>query len=134
MVNNTAEYEKNWAKENPDKIKAISDRYYKKNRIERIKSQYERREKFKKIIFSKLGKLCVICGKSENIHLHEIYGKDHHTKALNYVLEHIEDFTPLCDDCHHALHFILYSNPDSPIFKELLKELQKALMETKSNL
>jgi predicted HNH restriction endonuclease len=72
----------------------------------KIKYRKKRREKLLKVF----GDKCSICGSNHNIHLHEIYGKNH-SYSLTYVLNHKEDFIPLCYYCHRAWHHILRANP-----------------------
>lgn len=87
-------------------------RYRKKHR-----KKYNERRRNQNIIIRKklyqiLGNKCIICGVTSNkpkgIIFHEIHGKPHKDNPY-YILNHIEDFVPLCKNCHSTYHrFIRY--------------------------
>ena len=65
------------------------DRYMASQRWERRKAAY----------WSRHRKVCASCHSTEDIHLH------HHTYA-RFEHEDDDDFTPLCDPCHTAVHIL----------------------------
>lgn len=76
----------------------------------------KRRKEVEKII----GTQCLICGSTKKVCFHEIHGKPHPHARYRYVLNHPEDFVPLCFDCHEALHrYVKIKNKKK--FEELAK-------------
>lgn len=79
------EYKRDWRRENPEKVKAIYERY-------------------RAILSSLLGSRCIICGKlTKKISYHEIHGKNH-PKTREYIYNHLQDFVPLCGKHHIGIH------------------------------
>jgi predicted HNH restriction endonuclease len=80
-------------------------RYLERHRINARRTN----EKYNKKIVSLLGNKCLICGYSPNnyrIHAHEIHGNPHSSSRL-YIINHQEDFAPLCKSCHSFTHFCM---------------------------
>ena len=70
--------------------------------------EYARDYKNKKIeeIRKIIGKTCIVCGSPNVTDYHETHGKKHKTGAsgIKYLREHLNDFVPLCRDCHKTIH------------------------------
>lgn len=77
----------------------------------------------KKRVEKILGINCIICD-SPKRYYHEIRGKPHKNNNYRYIMEHIEDFVPICYTCHRCLHYIL--NLDRKNYKNFLELLIKA--------
>lgn len=61
----------------------------------------------KEKIIEKIGNSCCICNKEpKRLVFHEIHGNPH-PYQMNYILEHIEDFIPMCNGCHNRFHWYL---------------------------
>jgi len=61
-----------------------------------------------KQIEEKIGNFCFICSKTKQL-FHEIHGIEHtknkqYQERLKYILEHVENFEPLCFSCHRLTH------------------------------
>jgi len=63
----------------------------------------EHYEKDREKILDLIGRECRICSSPQNIHFHEMFGKPHENK-MKYIIEHYNDFVPLCKYCHNGLH------------------------------
>jgi hypothetical protein len=90
---------KNWKLNHPNAQKIYRTKNRKLTNAYAEKYYKEDSEKIKEI----LGSLCILCGSSKRVCLHEIHGKRHITLKY-YILQHIEDFIPLCFNCHNSLH------------------------------
>jgi hypothetical protein len=88
---------------NESRIRASLRASQKRQRPKIYIRQKRRRIEQKKIIEEKLGIKCFVCGDIKKVKYHEISGKSH-TINLDYILKHIDDFIPLCWDCHGYLH------------------------------
>jgi len=71
-------------------------------------------EKKTKKLKELIGDRCILCGKTpqtnQGFAFHEIYGEKHPysgSSRLKYILEHPEDFVPLCRKCHTGVHFCM---------------------------
>jgi predicted HNH restriction endonuclease len=82
---------KQWRKKHNKELKFISTNY---------------RKRWRKELLKIIGNKCYICGSTKNICFHEIYGKFHQTSDFRYIINHKEDFVPLCNHHHVALHRI----------------------------
>jgi len=69
----------------------------------RIFQNRKRNEDYYNEIKKKIGNKCLFCGFKGKILFHEIHGRKHNLSAY-YILEHIENFIPLCFPCHNSLH------------------------------
>lgn len=79
-------------------------RSYRNRHREQLHARQRRlREKQKGLVQKLLGSECLICGSEEKIKYHEISGKAHQV-TWSYILKHLQDFAPLCWDCHGFLH------------------------------
>jgi len=80
------------------------EKYLKYHREYQRKFKKRQNEKIKKI----LGDNCFFCGfkPKRRISAHEIHGNKH-SETSSYILNHIEDFVPLCSYCHRAVHFCM---------------------------
>lgn len=70
-------------------------------------NEYNRNFRKKRYVKARklIGDTCIICGSKDKIKFHEIYGKSHYGYETScYILNHKEDFIPLCRDCHRAIH------------------------------
>lgn len=97
-----------WFKENPDKRREYERQYRKNHRKEyNERRMKQNREKWIEVM-EKLGSDCFFChfrGK-RRISFHEKNGKKHLENPY-YVLKHLQDFVPLCEHCHKAIHFCI---------------------------
>lgn len=116
-------YSKEWKIKNPDKVKIISDRFYKKNKISKLKKTVDynrdRRHRYKRLALEMYGgnpPKCKCCGED----IYEFLTIDHinggggkHRKSLNNVNCGIygwllknkympNDFQVLCMNCNMA--------------------------------
>lgn len=92
------EYMREWRRKNRKKVRRYMRERYRENR---------------KRVLEILGQKCIICGEEHKksgwirfIQYHEIRGKKHESDPL-YILNHIEDFVPLCVNCHKGVHFTM---------------------------
>jgi hypothetical protein len=113
----------------PEAFKSATARWRAKN------PQYQRRyiRKIQLEVQRVIGKTCIICGLSRNIHYHEIYGRDHprsELTKLHYILNHSQDFVPLCRRHHYVLHRLIFKTP-STINLEKFLSLAQTLKENK---
>ena len=99
--------------------------YYQKRRKKILESKKEQDEKLKVKLRELVGFKCVICESEINLLFHEIHGKPH--KPRKYILEHYQDFIPLCRNCHQCLHSFANKQKLNPKILEFLKclSLQK---------
>lgn len=84
------------------KTKACSEKC--RNQLAR-KSRIKRQQRLKERALKLVGTKCIICGTKNNLHFHEIHGKDH-ARNIYYVINHPEDFIVICPAHHGILHFI----------------------------
>ena len=129
---------KKWYEANKERILAEKHEDYIKNKqkyLDRCHDQYSKNKikileqhklkdmEFKKKLGELLGLKCVICGSTHRISYHEIHGNPH--KPRKYVLEHYQDFIPLCSGCHVGLHrFIRRGKINVKILVELIDMVQ----------
>jgi len=115
----TLERIRKWRKNNKEKYNASQKRWREKNK-ERLKLYHKKRrlEQRKKLLEA-LGDNCMLCGfkesKGRKIQFHEIYGSDHPYNKGVYILEHKDDFVPLCHKCHNFIH--IFGRSDGNIDK-----------------
>lgn len=61
-------------------------------------------------IEERIGNKCRFCGfqgtLKRRISAHEIHGNSH-SETPTYILNHSEDFVPLCKFCHRSIHFCM---------------------------
>jgi len=121
----------------PEKLKEYHKKYYQEHKKEHDKTmrkwiinhpnfhkEYEKDnlKNAKDFLFLKLGRKCVICGKSNHrIVFHEIHGKPHKTLTYNQTKKLWENFLPLCYNCHQALHLYM-------LYKEKFEKLSMAII------
>jgi hypothetical protein len=96
-------------------VKRRCDRaYYHRHKVELKEKQREwYRRTFQELdnqMNKVFGKLCIICGKSENLEVHEIHGEEHkHSGSIwmrKFYLKHPEDFVRVCKPCHRTVHYL----------------------------
>lgn len=107
------------AYKNIEDCKAYHKRWYKKNRIKRIKQILDSRKKRasdnKAILIKKLGGKCEICGydkciKALDFHHNNGDKKDHLSKmlwdgySLEKLLQEIKKCKLVCANCHREIH------------------------------
>lgn len=98
---------KEWRLRNREKLREYDRNRRTPERLEYLRGKAKERSKKQMMkIRNVLGDKCVFCGSKENICYHEIYGKKHVT-SKQYILEHLEDFVPLCYGCHRGTHFCM---------------------------
>ena len=112
---------KKYRDKNKEKIRAYQKQYRKKNRESIRQRNREYVKKLKRQIDQILGTKCVICGSTERLRCHEIYGKPH-IYNLYYVINHSEDFVRMCEFCHKFVHNIA-RNSNKPLNITKLKYL-----------
>lgn len=94
-----------WYYRNKQKVKDYKKDYRKRKKEHLNEYAKKLRKRKRKEIMKQIGDKCIVCGSSQKIRFHEIHGKEHHDYSrYGYVLSHIEDFVPMCRDCHRALH------------------------------
>jgi len=108
-------YSAKWKKmkrdKNPEVRKKENQRskdYYWKNKdrilIRERKRHKEKREKLRKLAKQIIGDRCIICNRiPRKILFHEIHSKKHQS-GYHFILQHPEDFVPMCTSCHRGLH------------------------------
>lgn len=90
-------------KEQPEKHRKWQKASYQRNKQKRKKTRIERRKRIKEL----LGAKCFFCSHEDtHIECHEIYGKKHPSTG-KYILDHLDDFIPLCNWCHSAVHWCM---------------------------
>lgn len=104
----------------------------------RNKQSREYDEKLRGELLAILGDKCFLCGRKVGrgrlgICFHEKHGKPHNYTNFKYILEHIEDFIPLCRSCHFTLHSFA-KNPErllklKRLIKMVLEGRRKAIRE-----
>ena len=107
-------------RENKEKHKVRNRDYYRHHKKESRERGRRNYWKAKAKVIKLLGSCCVLCASEENVLYHEIYGRDHY-KSPWYILKHIEDFIPICVNCHNAIHHLSKIEVNE---KKLLKLLQ----------
>lgn len=84
---------------------------------ENAKKKYEQYKEQRKIALDLLGNKCILCEKTENLHLHHIeYHEDSNyprngngwsrTRRVKEALENPERFKLLCSGCHQSITVI----------------------------
>lgn len=117
------EYMREYRKKNREKLRKYQREWKKKNKVwlkpkrkeyQRLYQKKRGKERIKKVR-KILGTKCVICGYQSNfVRYHEIHGNPHPSPSNNdYVLNHVEDFICVCQQCHKVVHHL------AKIFDEL---------------
>lgn len=93
-----------WRENNKDHTRDYDKDRYEKRKGYLVKKNHERDIRLYIKIDELLGRKCFICNREVlRIHRHEINGEKHSSDPL-YILEHINDFCPLCSTCHQTVH------------------------------
>lgn len=79
--------------------------YYLKHKDKILQRSINDKHKKRELALKLIGDKCFICNSIKHLEFHEIYGKRHETRA-KYYLKHINDFIPLCNYHHSAIHFL----------------------------
>jgi len=98
------EYNRKYRQEHLESEKQKQREYYRANREERLKKTAEWKRKVRKQIEEKLGIICVVCKQEKPVQYHNTKFISHENKSPTFILKHIEDFVPMCNVCHRALH------------------------------
>jgi hypothetical protein len=102
------EFHKRYAK--TQKYKDMKKLYYQKNRKHLLALQKVHRDNQKKQIVEILGIKCFFCPMTKKdckVNYHEIHGIKHPYKGTmknQYIINHIQNFIPVCEWCHKTLH------------------------------
>jgi predicted HNH restriction endonuclease len=99
-------YDKRYYQIHKEQIRGRRKKYYQQHRKERLLRHKELSSIKKAKIIQLIGDRCKTCGRMDNVEYHEIHGKIH-TTSYWYILNHVEDFIPLCSLCHRTLHRVL---------------------------
>lgn len=98
------QYREYWKKRRNDK------EYLKRHRKTTLRFQ----EKWRLRAQKKLGSKCILCDYKpeegqKRVSFHQIFGESHQlgTGVYKYIVEHIEDFVPLCARHHRMLHSLV---------------------------
>jgi len=111
-----------WRKKNRKHNTEYVKQYYRNH-----KSYYKKKDALyqargRKQLLKLLGRKCVLCGSRKKIRFHEIHGKKHSLHSKD-ILKHIEDFTPICFDCHRLFHTLIKRTKDINKIIQLLKKM-----------
>lgn len=120
-------YLRNYRKTHPEYAKKGNEQTKlraKKRRATNPELQHEKdnlqHEKLRERLLNQFGERCLICGSTEDIHFHEIYGEPHDSANLYQTLKRPQDFVPLCFPHHKLVHFLATVQSD--------KELERAVI------
>ena len=103
----------NYYQTHKEEISVWGKDYHQKHKVHRNEYDREWKRKLREILRNEIGSKCVICGKEPKVPIyHEKNFKPHlgltskHSGESNpkYILDHKEDFVPLCRLCHTTLH------------------------------
>ena len=106
---------------NKKEIKNVTKTYYETHREQIFKQRKELKEKRRTELEIVIGNKCIVCGSTKHIVFHEIHGKKHplprgDSKRIHFfMLEHKEDFVPLCFKCHSTIHYLAFQNREKAI-------------------
>lgn len=105
--------------EHPDKVKQYNQSYAKKHsdiKKQITKLWYAKTEQGQRNKIAQIFTLtCTICGGTDKrsklgVSFHEVNGKPHirnHSYKLKYILDHVEDFRPVCPRHHKKVHILM---------------------------
>lgn len=126
------EYNRAYRERNREQTRLQQRGYYAKNRKARLENTRKWKAKLREELKQELGDKCRICGRRrERYFYHEIHGKNHVRSNPNYILQHKEDFVPLCGLCHRDLHHIAKYWKTAKRYLELLTHKVKENKEEK---
>lgn len=107
---------------NKQKILDRCHDFYAKNRTKILEKHKLKDIEFKRKLEKVIDNKCVLCGSTKRLCYHEIHGKQHPSRK--YVLDHYEDFVPLCSGCHIGIHrFIRRGKINIELLVQLLKNI-----------
>jgi hypothetical protein len=110
----------------PDKIYCSVNcrmlKWYYANKQKSHNYYLKRRINLKNQLNSQMSQICEVCGGKRFVY-HEKHGK-RHACSLKYVINHKNDFIPLCRKCHYVLHYCLSRIPNFDI-NQFVKAFKK---------
>lgn len=125
----TRERQRKWRKENPEKAKAIKDRFYEKN--PNYRTEYSRRPEMKEynrnynlrkkygenafVVLERDNYTCQKCGSKDDIHIHHIDWNKENNELGNLIL--------LCNSCHLTLHNFVPERFRCEIFDDFMQNV-----------
>lgn len=119
------EYWNRYYQEHHDEILEKQHEYHKRNRNKRNLKSREWRFKIRQRLKEEIGEVCAICGRKPNKRLqyHEIHFLSHDYASPKFILDHKENFIPVCNFCHRALHYVSKNWGNFQKYLQFLKTL-----------
>jgi len=97
-----------WKDRNPDKNKAQKRRWWGRHSGISKERLHLLHQQVREFALKTFGTVCCLCGSEcgEKIEIHEIHGNEHPV-AIEYYIEHKDDFAPTCYECHRETHRLM---------------------------